>query len=224
MVWCLFHLSLFSTVIGILPVKRLTSIPMIIPQNTSVTTISSLVDLQRISPAIILMIYPWIFTPRGGFHGNKSTSFQLISGFGHAVLLCNIVQGMIFIVVGIRRNASLTIGFSIMLTIVSMLMMSSSPLSRHSSTSSQTKSSFTAHLVNNDRCDCPEDEDGLCNDEDSHIRHSQKRIAFTVVCDGFTDLLPTMIDGQMFTDESECHFWPCTNIGSIILIIQAGVV
>ena len=71
---------------------------------------------------------------------------------------------------------------------------------------------IAARLVNNDYCDCLEDEDGLCDDEHSDIRRSQTHITFTIICDGFADLLPTMIDGQMFTDESECKLWPCKNI------------
>ncbi|CAF2964240.1 unnamed protein product, partial [Rotaria sp. Silwood2] len=32
-----------------------------------------------------------------------------------------------------------------------------------------------------------------------------------MICDGKTDLLPLLINGQNETDETQCHHWPCNN-------------
>jgi hypothetical protein len=36
-------------------------------------------------------------------------------------------------------------------------------------------------------------------------------LSFQTMCDGFIELNPIAIDGQNYTDESECHLWPCNN-------------
>ena len=36
-------------------------------------------------------------------------------------------------------------------------------------------------------------------------------ISFQMLCDGFTHLLPMLIDGQNETDETGCEFWECNN-------------
>ncbi|CAF0985871.1 unnamed protein product [Adineta ricciae] len=37
-------------------------------------------------------------------------------------------------------------------------------------------------------------------------------IRFPLICNGFDELSPTMIDGRNQTDETECNNWPCNNI------------
>ena len=39
----------------------------------------------------------------------------------------------------------------------------------------------------------------------------KKRVAFQTICDGFVELTPIEIDGQIHTDETECHLWACNN-------------
>ncbi|CAF4145088.1 unnamed protein product, partial [Rotaria sordida] len=59
-------------------------------------------------------------------------------------------------------------------------------------------------------CDCPH----YCDDEVpiDHIVDIQEHISFQTICDGFTELLPIMIDGQNETDETNCGQWVCDNI------------
>ena len=67
-------------------------------------------------------------------------------------------------------------------------------------------------LVNDGNCDCWTVDNGICEDENSLIRYSKTHLSFTVICDGFIDLLPLTIDGEIFDDESECEHWSCRNI------------
>ena len=71
---------------------------------------------------------------------------------------------------------------------------------------------IAVHLVGNGNCDCPSDDLHICDDEYSLAKYARTHISFTVICDGFIELLPVMIDGQMFTDESDCEHWSCSNI------------
>ncbi|CAF1216868.1 unnamed protein product [Rotaria sordida] len=59
-------------------------------------------------------------------------------------------------------------------------------------------------------CDCPH----YCDDEVpiDHTVDIQEHISFQTICDGFTELLPIMIDGQNETDETNCGQWVCDNI------------
>ena len=77
-----------------------------------------------------------------------------------------------------------------------------------------SKSDFfiAVRLVNDGLCDCPSKAVEVCYDEHSSLRQSQTDLSFPIFCDGFVDLLPLMIDGEMFDDESECEHWSCKNI------------
>jgi len=68
-------------------------------------------------------------------------------------------------------------------------------------------------LVENGRCDCNEtgNEHG-CNDEYLDPISNQNIIVFQDICDGYTDLLPILINNKNETDETECEYWPCSNI------------
>ncbi|CAF3983718.1 unnamed protein product [Rotaria sordida] len=59
-------------------------------------------------------------------------------------------------------------------------------------------------------CDCPH----YCDDEvpNDYTVYIQEHISFQTICDGFTELLPIMIDGQNETDETNCEQWVCDNI------------
>jgi hypothetical protein len=61
------------------------------------------------------------------------------------------------------------------------------------------------------RCDCPVDEYDLCDDENLRLNEIRRTITFSNICNGFVDLLPVMIDGQIETDETNCEYWPCNN-------------
>ena len=41
--------------------------------------------------------------------------------------------------------------------------------------------------------------------------YSETRISFQTMCDGFTELLPILINGSNETDETECSYFPCNN-------------
>ena len=71
---------------------------------------------------------------------------------------------------------------------------------------------ISIYLVDNGFCDCPTDESYFCDDEFSMIRYYQSHVSFQLICDGFTEFLPMMIDGEMFSDESECEHWSCSNV------------
>ena len=54
-------------------------------------------------------------------------------------------------------------------------------------------------------------ENKLCDDEYPDVHYIRKMISFTTICDGFTELYATTIDGEMHTDETECDQWQCDN-------------
>jgi hypothetical protein len=43
------------------------------------------------------------------------------------------------------------------------------------------------------------------------LDYIRKHISFSTICDGFTELMPVIIDGQNETDETECEYWQCDN-------------
>ncbi|UJR10342.1 hypothetical protein I4U23_014548 [Adineta vaga] len=68
------------------------------------------------------------------------------------------------------------------------------------------------YLVQDGICDCKKyDSNTFCDDEDQHIIYTRNHISFQTICDGFTELLPVMIDGQIETDETNCQQWLCNN-------------
>ncbi|CAF1673497.1 unnamed protein product, partial [Adineta ricciae] len=67
------------------------------------------------------------------------------------------------------------------------------------------------YRVNDGVCDCPKDQYGLCDDEDSDKHFMRKHIYFPTICDGFTELIPIIIDGRNETDETDCEHWQCNN-------------
>ncbi|CAF1279668.1 unnamed protein product, partial [Adineta ricciae] len=74
------------------------------------------------------------------------------------------------------------------------------------------------HRLCDNRTDCDYGDDEKCsiiNNSNSiystnmlSVRH---HISFPTICDGFTELLPILIDGRNDTDETECEYWPCNN-------------
>ncbi|CAF4595144.1 unnamed protein product [Rotaria sp. Silwood2] len=67
-------------------------------------------------------------------------------------------------------------------------------------------------LVKNEVCQCRVEGENWCEDEDFHTHYVRKNISFQTICDGFTELIPKIIEGQNETDETECEQWPCNNI------------
>ena len=50
------------------------------------------------------------------------------------------------------------------------------------------------------------------SDEKKQLKQSlQITIAFQTLCDGYTELIPIMIDGRNKTDETECSYFSCNN-------------
>ena len=77
-----------------------------------------------------------------------------------------------------------------------------------------TNHCINRNRVENGRCDCEEDEYGVCDDENRQSNEIKRTITFSTVCDGFDDLLPIAIDGRNETDETNCEQWPCNNINT----------
>ncbi|CAF2974366.1 unnamed protein product [Rotaria sp. Silwood2] len=67
-------------------------------------------------------------------------------------------------------------------------------------------------LFKNGYCECKFEGENWCEDEDFHIQYARKNISFQTICDGFTELIPIIIEGQNETDETECEQWSCINI------------
>ncbi|UJR12436.1 hypothetical protein I4U23_016612 [Adineta vaga] len=67
------------------------------------------------------------------------------------------------------------------------------------------------YLVGNGICECPIDQYNLCDDEAPDKHYIRKHIYFPTICDGFTELIPVLIDGRNETDETECDYWQCNN-------------
>ena len=54
-------------------------------------------------------------------------------------------------------------------------------------------------------------EKSFCHDTSLDIGYIQNHISFTTICDGFTELVPIIIDGRSETDETGCEYWQCNN-------------
>ena len=67
-------------------------------------------------------------------------------------------------------------------------------------------------LVNDGVCHCENDEKYWCDDERIEEFNPFRTISFQTICNGFTQLIPQLIDGRNETDETECQYWPCNNI------------
>ncbi|UJR34378.1 hypothetical protein I4U23_021786 [Adineta vaga] len=51
-----------------------------------------------------------------------------------------------------------------------------------------------------------------CSNESLIIESLRKHISFQIICDGFTELFPILINNERNeTDETECEQWPCNN-------------
>ncbi|CAF1449836.1 unnamed protein product [Rotaria sordida] len=66
---------------------------------------------------------------------------------------------------------------------------------------------FASLIVHDGKIDCKYGEDEI----DKNQEMIKKHIYFQTICDGKTELLPVLIDGQNETDETQCHNWPCNN-------------
>ncbi|CAF1313354.1 unnamed protein product [Adineta ricciae] len=51
-----------------------------------------------------------------------------------------------------------------------------------------------------------------CDDVSKDLKVPANRIPFSIICNGYTQLDPMLIDGQNETDETNCQDWPCNNI------------
>ena len=71
--------------------------------------------------------------------------------------------------------------------------------------------SFPLVFLNDGICTCGFDEYNLCDDEVTESRYIRKHISFPTICDGFTELIPVLIDGRKETYETDCESWQCNN-------------
>jgi hypothetical protein len=79
---------------------------------------------------------------------------------------------------------------------------------------------FRCNANNNTKCiarSCVLDKHDDCSDqsdERDQLRDDllETTVSFQTMCDGYTELLPTMIEGRNETDETECDYFPCNNI------------
>ncbi|UJR34834.1 hypothetical protein I4U23_027615 [Adineta vaga] len=76
---------------------------------------------------------------------------------------------------------------------------------------SNTNKCLSHRLVNDDICHCPHQHSKLCDDEKLSPDARIDFIPFSAICNGFTQLLPVLINGRNETDENECDQWQCNN-------------
>ena len=50
------------------------------------------------------------------------------------------------------------------------------------------------------------------DEHENFIQNQRTNISFPIMCDGFTELPPIMINGHNYTDETECSYSSCNNI------------
>ncbi|UJR19129.1 hypothetical protein I4U23_022259 [Adineta vaga] len=76
-----------------------------------------------------------------------------------------------------------------------------------------TNKCISRKLIRNSQCDCEylDIEHLICPDEDIEKKSIREIISFPTICNGFNDLSPIIIDGQNYTDETECDQWICNN-------------
>ena len=67
-------------------------------------------------------------------------------------------------------------------------------------------------LVGDMQCDCEPDSRDYCEDEHIFVNYIKTNILFQHICDRFQELSPILIDGNNYTDETECEQWECNNI------------
>ncbi|CAF3113962.1 unnamed protein product [Rotaria sp. Silwood2] len=75
----------------------------------------------------------------------------------------------------------------------------------------KTNQCISYRLVNDGTCHCREYWNGLCDDEFTDVHYARNHILFQIICDGFNELIPVIIDGRNETDETECEQWQCNN-------------
>jgi hypothetical protein len=66
-------------------------------------------------------------------------------------------------------------------------------------------------MIGDGICNCPIDQHDLGDDENPDKHYITKHISFPTICDGFTELIPIIDDGQIVTDETGCEQWICNN-------------
>ncbi|CAF4053713.1 unnamed protein product, partial [Adineta steineri] len=76
-----------------------------------------------------------------------------------------------------------------------------------------TNKCISRKLVRDSKCDCGylDAQHFLCPDENREMKSIRELISFPTICNGFNDLNPILIDGQNYTDETECNQWTCNN-------------
>ncbi|CAF1503439.1 unnamed protein product [Adineta ricciae] len=76
-----------------------------------------------------------------------------------------------------------------------------------------TNKCISRKLLRDSKCDCGylDAEQFICPDEDIIMKSIREIISFPTICNGFNDLNPILIDGQNYTDETECNQWMCNN-------------
>ncbi|CAF1480945.1 unnamed protein product, partial [Adineta steineri] len=76
-----------------------------------------------------------------------------------------------------------------------------------------TNKCISRKLMRDSKCDCGylDAQHFLCPDENREMKSIRELISFPTICNGFNDLNPILIDGQNYTDETECNQWMCNN-------------
>ncbi|CAF4140934.1 unnamed protein product, partial [Adineta steineri] len=76
-----------------------------------------------------------------------------------------------------------------------------------------TNKCISRKLIRDSKCDCGylDAQHFLCPDENIEMKSIRELISFPTICNGFNDLNPILIDGQNYTDETECNQWVCNN-------------
>ena len=72
------------------------------------------------------------------------------------------------------------------------------------------KFTYLSQCLNQYHDQCQPDTFHLCTGSALYA-FIQTHISFYTICDGFTELIPISIDGNNYTDETECDYWQCNN-------------
>jgi hypothetical protein len=68
-----------------------------------------------------------------------------------------------------------------------------------------TNKCIRIYSVQNGYCKCNKDDGNICDDENLDPFDYRTAISFQTICDGFTHLLPQIVEGQNETDETNCE-------------------
>jgi hypothetical protein len=73
----------------------------------------------------------------------------------------------------------------------------------------EKKKCFASLIIKDETKDCENGEDEY--NTNSNYEHGSIHVDFRLICDGFEEMMPVLIDGRNETDETNCEYWRCNN-------------